>query len=204
MYEEDHVWETIHPDNIWVMDKLILSRKLGYLCGPVGMDVPKEEWYIVRPCVNALGLGLGARFEYLKKDTDHLTPGHFWCQVFRGRHFSVDYNRGKQILCVEGFRDKSSNNDLTRWKEWIRSDVQFEFPEVLKEFSEVEWINCEYIDGRLIEVHFRRNPDFKMDIDRFIPVWAGEEINPPEGSIYIEDPEIHDRIGAYVFPALNA
>ena len=27
---EDVVWKTINPDHIWVMDKLILSRKLGY------------------------------------------------------------------------------------------------------------------------------------------------------------------------------
>jgi hypothetical protein len=25
---EDHVWKTIDPDLIWVMDKLIVSRKL--------------------------------------------------------------------------------------------------------------------------------------------------------------------------------
>ena len=32
--EEDKVWKTINPDYIWVMDKLILSKKLGYKCGP--------------------------------------------------------------------------------------------------------------------------------------------------------------------------
>ena len=59
--EEDKVWKTINPDYIWVMDKLILSRKLGYKCGPTGIDVTEPGYYIVRPCVNALGLGLGAK-----------------------------------------------------------------------------------------------------------------------------------------------
>ena len=29
---EDDVWKNIDPDDIWVLDKLILSRKLGYNC----------------------------------------------------------------------------------------------------------------------------------------------------------------------------
>ena len=28
---EDFVWKNINPDDIWVLDKLILSRKLGYI-----------------------------------------------------------------------------------------------------------------------------------------------------------------------------
>ena len=50
------------------LDKLILSRKLKYNCGPVGLDVP-NGWYIVRPCVNMLGLGLGAQKVWLEKET---------------------------------------------------------------------------------------------------------------------------------------
>ena len=60
-HPEDEMWKTINPDEMWVLDKLILSRKMGYICGPVGTDVPKPDWYIVRPCVNAMGLGLGAQ-----------------------------------------------------------------------------------------------------------------------------------------------
>ena len=45
---EDFVWLSINPDNIWVMDKLILARKLKYNSGPVGLDVPHPGFYIVR------------------------------------------------------------------------------------------------------------------------------------------------------------
>ncbi len=64
---EDFVWQTIDPDLIWVMDKLIVSRKMRYNCGPVGLDVPHPGFYIVRPCVNMLGLGLGAEKCGLRK-----------------------------------------------------------------------------------------------------------------------------------------
>ena len=37
------------------------------------MDVPKPDWYIVRPCINAMGLGLGAEKVWLEKDTEHLS-----------------------------------------------------------------------------------------------------------------------------------
>ena len=70
--EEDIFWKTADPECLWVMDKLILSRKLGYTCGPMGVDVPMPGWYIVRPCVNAIGLGLGAQKIWLEKETMHL------------------------------------------------------------------------------------------------------------------------------------
>ena len=88
---EDDVWKRINPNNIWPLDKLILSRKLGYMCGPVGLRVPKPGWYIVRPCVNMMGLGLGAQKVWLEKTTHHLPVGHFWCEFFTGRHISLDY-----------------------------------------------------------------------------------------------------------------
>ena len=61
-----------------------------------------------------------------------------------------------------------------------------------------KYMNCEFIDGKLIEVHFRYNEDFEEDITEFIPVWIGEEINPPPGFRYIKYPDVHGRVGAYV------
>ena len=97
---EDLVWKTIDPDDIWVLDKLILSRKLRYKCGPVGLDVPYPGFYIVRPCVNMIGLGLGAQKIWLDSDTTHLPVGHFWCEWFEGRHLSIDYHLVKQLWAV--------------------------------------------------------------------------------------------------------
>jgi hypothetical protein len=50
-------WNAIHHDDLWIYNKLQLSRVLGYTCGPIGTTVPKPDFYIVRPSVNFLGNG---------------------------------------------------------------------------------------------------------------------------------------------------
>lgn len=193
--EEDKVWKTINPDYIWVMDKLILSKKLGYKCGPTGIDVTEPGYYIVRPCVNALGLGLGAKKVWLEKDTTHLPYGYFWCEWFEGRHLSIDYKNEKQVLCVEGHKQKDT---FTKWDKWIKTNDELPFPNILKDLTDIELINCEYIGDKLIEVHLRHNEDFSDNITEFIPVWKGQDTTPPVGYTYREYPDVHGRIGAFV------
>jgi len=192
---EDLVWKTIDPANMWVLDKLNLSKKLGYVCGPTGIDVPNPGWYIVRPCVNAMGLGLGAERVWLDCLTTHLPLGYFWCEWFEGRHLSIDYRYGLPKLCVEGFKQADT---FTRWDRWVKTDDFVHFPQVLDEFISTPWINCEFIGGKLIEVHFRHNPDFEGDITEFIPVWEGQDTTPPAGYTYRQYPDVHGRIGAFV------
>lgn len=196
MINEEQVWETINSNDIWVLDKLILSRKLNYICGPIGTNVPKPDWYIIRPCVNALGLGLGAKKIWIEKETNDLPYGFFWCEWFEGRHLSVDYENGNQILCVEGIKPK---NTFTKWQKWFKTDDVIQIPDIIKSFiDKYKYINCEFIGYKLIEVHFRNNPDFVNDISEYIPVWKGQSIEPPEGYIYVEQPELNDRIGAFI------
>lgn len=195
IHPEDLVWETIDPDELWAMDKLILSRKLGYVCGPTGQDVPKPDWYIVRPCVNMLGLGLGAQKVYIEKKTMHLPLGYFWCEWFSGKHLSIDYHYGVQKLCVEG---RKADNTFTQWDSWIATDDQIALPMPLRTFAHHEWLNVEYIGGKAIEIHLRNNVDFEDNIKEFIPVWENQDTTPPEGYTYREYPDMHGRIGAFV------
>lgn len=193
---EEHYWMNADPDEMWVMDKLILSRKLNYICGPVGQRVPKPDWYIVRPCVNAVGLGMGAKKVWIENTTDNMPVGHFWSEFFEGDHLSVDYVYGKQTLCVRGFKEE---NTMTRWDRWIKTDKTIPFPSILKQFSNKKIINCEFIGGKLIEVHFRRNVDFDNGIKEFIPVWEGQNKVPPMGYKFIDSKEeLNGRIGAFV------
>ena len=193
---EDRYWKTASADDLWALDKLILSKKLGYNCGPAGIDVPKAGDYIVRPVLNAKGLGLGAEKMHLKDDTTHLPTGTFWCEWFEGRHLSVDYIKGKQVLCVEGFKSKDT---FTKWDKWIRVDEQIPLDPVIKKyFGNKPRLNVEYIGGKVIEMHFRQNEDFKGNIQEFIPVWKGQSTKAPKGYKYIKYPDLHGRIGAFV------
>lgn len=197
MNTEDEVWADLSPEHMWIYDKLILSKKLGYICGPVGIDVTKPGWYIVRPIMNLMGLGFGAEKIWIEKDTDDLPIGYFWCEWFEGRHLSVDYYKGKPILCVEGFKD---SEELMYWDAWsVILDIRnyLPIPEILKDIP-YDYINCEFIGGKLIECQLRRNLDFQWNNSEFIPVWEGENINPPDGWKYVEYPDLHGRIGAFI------
>ena len=198
---EDLVWKSINPDHIWVLDKLILSKKLGYNCGPTGIDVPQPGWYIVRPCINAMGMGLGAQRIFIEKETMHLPLGYFWCEWFDGDHYSVDYlpEYGTKILTVKG--TKESKEELVKWCKWEKVNHKKEhkipnllFPIILNYYR----INLEYIGNKLIEVHFRENEDFKNSISEFIPVWEGQETTPPDGYKFINYEDVGGRIGAFV------
>lgn len=198
--DEYEVWKYIDADDLWALDKLILARKSGHICGPVGMPVPAPGTYIVRPCVNAMGLGLGTTRTFIQDSTEHLPPGYFWCEEFDGPHVSIDYHWGEAVLCVQGFKP---HEEFIRWVRWSKNDTHLrELPENLKSFVyKYEWINCEYIGERLIEVHFRRNPDFDFGNIDFIPVWGNDSgTHKLDLNIwrYVECPDVHGRIGAYV------
>ena len=194
---EDKYWtENPDPDTMWVTDKLILASKMGHKCGPAGIDVPESGHYCVRPVVNAYGLGIGAKKMYIEQTTTHIPPGFFWCEWFEGRHLSVDYQKGKQSLCVEGFKKEDT---FTKWDKWQRTIDDVPMPEQIREaVGDYDVVNCEYIGGNLIEVHLRHNPDFENGEMEFIPVWEGEDTTAPLGYKYREYPDVHGRIGAFV------
>lgn len=184
--EGNDEWNRIHSEDLWIYNKLILSRVLGYTCGPVGTSVPKPDFYILRPNMNLLGMGRFARKEYIYKYTDYYHPSEFWCEIFEGEHISIDYQNKIPKLSVIGTRDYE--NPLYKWDTWKKVDVKIDFPTVLNDLKgNYEWINCEFIGNKLIEVHFRRNPDFRYKNNVAIPVWKGENIKMDESYRYIPD-----------------
>lgn len=189
-YEEEfdsEVWENTPPKDIWVFDKLIVARLAGHKCGPRGSMVPIPGDYFVRPITNTFGMGLMARIQRIEGYAEDMHPAEFWCEIFNGRHISVDYENGKQILAVEGSKhDKSPFQRFTKW--WKVND-QIDLPPFLHDLStRHRYINCEFIDGKLIEVHFRRNPDFKWGNSIMIPKWLDEGVpDGSEGMRYVPD-----------------
>jgi hypothetical protein len=191
-------WNQIHPSDLWVYNKLFLSRVLGYKCGPAGTTVPKPDFYIVRPSFNLFGMSRFARKEWIENRTDNIHPSEFWCEIFEGEHLSVDYRYKKQDLVILGTRSK--NDPIHQWSKWEKVDRIVEFPNILEKLNaNYEWINCEFIGGHLIEVQFRRNPNFRYNNSVAIPVW-GENIKDTanyQGYRFIEDPS-YERRGFYV------
>jgi len=190
--EGNQEWDQIHTDDLWVYNKLILSRVLGYTCGPIGTSVPRPDFYILRPSMNLLGMGRYARKEYIYKYTDCYHPSEFWCEVFEGDHISVDYQNKEQKLTVMGVRDEM--NPLYKWDIWKKVDYEMPFPTILNKLKgEYEWINCEFIGSRLIEVHFRQNPDFRYGNSVAIPVWNDSHPMDSEDYQFIDDQDYFRR-----------
>ena len=177
------VWDAIALDDLWCLDKLILSKKLGYTCGPAGIAPATAGQYVVRPIMNLKMMGVGAKIQYLASDS--IPDGYFWCELFTGRHLSFDYNWGKQILAVEGFRADPTR--LDRFSRWTKTNEDFKLPEILQTVADkYKWFNAEVIGNKVVEVHFRYNDDFaNHDADTIIPVWKDKFYSSPAG----------DRIG---------
>ena len=197
--DDDDVWELTHEEDLWIFDKLILSKKLGYQCGPVGGRVPESKEYIIRPCVNMVGMSKGAYIDHIEKntDTDYLPAGFFWCEIFEGRHLSVDFNLNKQSrtyeqgLTTEGIRE--FHEPLWKFNKWIKVDDVVDYPTILSELKgDYDCINCEFIGDKLIEVHLRANEDMG-EYTEIIPVWNENDIEL-DGYQYHEDRD-YKRIG---------
>ena len=170
LMDDKDFWNTTDVEDLWLFDKLILSKKLGYECGPAGLPPPKENNYIVRPITNIRMMGRNATIKYLTPFSHDIPDGYFWCEMFKGRHLSYDYHYGQQVLAVEGFRN---NDRLDRFSRWEKVNNQYELPNILKPIAlKYEWLNVETIDDKVIEVHLRYNDDFaNHSANVIVPIW---------------------------------
>lgn len=164
------VWKYMDSADAWLYDKLILSKRLGYSCGPAGVAPERSGEYVVRPISNYRGMGRGSRIVHLNAGEDVIPDGYFWCEVFTGRHLSFDYYRGAQTLAVEGLKDSARTDRFTSWK---KTDDVFELPRILFETAvRYTWMNIEVIGDKIIEVHLRRNPDFlNHEAEEIVVIW---------------------------------
>ena len=190
------VWGNIHPDDLWIYDKLIVARKAGHIAGPAGFPVPIAGNYIVRPITNIHSMSRGASIQWLTPEVDTVPDGYFWCELFTGDHVSADYHYGQQSTTVQGFRD---SDRLDRFCRWIRIDTVIPFPKILGQlYLKYKWINIEYVGGKIIEIHARYNDDFSNHSgNTIIPVWCDEPVTKPEGATWYESPDA-DRLGFWV------
>lgn len=166
-------WEKYPHHHNW-FNKLWLSEKLGYECGPCGTTPKNGGTYIVRPIYNLSGMGVGASLKQLTPDDySQVPPGYFWCEVFTGYQFSATFEfvcdinpYWKGISCFQGVR---TNSEMFRFSKWERTDYFPPVPRIFNELSDVKRINIEFKGDAAIEVHLRDTPD--PQCDEFIPIW---------------------------------
>ena len=62
-----------------------------------------------------------------------------------------------------------------------------------------KYTNCEFIDGKLIEVHFRLNVDWQLipQAQEIIPVFKGDVIIPPSDEYEFITSKDYKRLGFY-------
>ena len=138
-----------------------------------------------------MGMGRYARSEYLSHSTEHLHPGEFWCEIFKGQHKSIDYRYGVCNLVVDGVK---SAETYYKWDRWEVVKEEISLSPVLDEFKDkYEWINIEMIGDKLIEVQFRANPDFRYSNSVAIPIWDKVPEVIPNGYRYIDDDDFYRK-----------
>lgn len=175
MYDHD-AWIK-YPNHRNLFNKLDVSLRLGYLCGPAGVRIPKSGKYCIRPIYNLAGMGAGSYIQTMLENCDDNIPaGYFWCEYFEGTHYSIDWaysnNKWTPIFCCIGIRN--NDNPLYKFNRWIISDIpeNLILPDFISNITDVEFINTEHIGTKLIEVHLRKNQDFPKNAGELIPVWS--------------------------------
>jgi hypothetical protein len=184
MMNDCDVWEFMQPEDAWVYDKLILARRLGYACGPAGVAPKSSAEYIVRPISNYRMMGRGSKVMHIEAGKDIIPDGYFWCEVFKGTHFSFDYHRGQQTLAVEGVKDSKRTDRFSLWR---KVNATFTLPDILIDVAKkYDYMNIEVIGNKIIEVHLRYNDDFRgHESNEIVPIWKENFYDSPCG----------DRIG---------
>lgn len=183
MSDDQEAWHKYPKHRKW-FNKLFLAMELGYDCGPCGVAPTKTGVYVVRPTYNLSGMGFGARLVKIEAgDTTKVPAGYFWCEYFRGKHYSATYewhydrdniwgqwrNPWKGMSCWEGINFPLN---LSKFTEWKKSDYIPRVPDQLVDLRDVGRINVEFIDDKVIEVHLRDSPD--PQYEHIIPIWKSD------------------------------
>jgi len=186
LINDSDVWTSCPTEHLWIYDKLILAKKLGYSAGPAGICVLVANWYVVRPITNCRMMGAGAYKAWLVPECDNIPDGYFWCEWFNGRHITIDYNFGQQGLTAEGIKFAGSVNNFYSWQ---KIKYSYQLPECLQDIANIsKWLNIELIGDKIIEVHLRYNDDFSGHSGNTIwPVWKDQNQVQPSNTEFIEN-----------------
>lgn len=189
-------WDEYPQHRRW-FNKLDLSLRLGYRCGPGGVAPRDSGWYVVRPIYNLEGMGVGARKEFISAGDSRLVPpGYFWCEWFDGPQHSVTYLWDGGWIPQSTWEGVRREDDLSRFSCWRRSDWTARLPDEFDELAACGSINVEFVAGRIIEVHLRPSPDPDQG-EEIVPVWADQE------DLSVDVPSFDDAGGFLIVPRVG-
>lgn len=149
------------PNSRWMLDKLYVQQKMGYDCGPLGVEPSKYPVW-VKPVINLYGMGIKSRLMH-NKESMYYEPGMMWTQYYTGDHMSYDItyeNNGiSSVYAAKGLNgpnftewqvDKIKPNDTLKYLVY-RLSIAGQLP---------QHFNIETIGGKLIECHPRWSEEF--------------------------------------------
>lgn len=179
--EEFQCWN-LYPQHRWVFNKLQLALELGYCAGPVPVNPSEKGYYCIRPIYNLFGMGLNAEKQWLddtdnQKIMDSYHPSSFWCEWFDGPHYSIDYVWNNEWIPIHATQGYNNSDDLTHFKRWDKIDPpDITLPSIFNRLSDVKFLNIEFKDSKIIEVHMRPanlTGDWQdiEDATVIVPVW---------------------------------
>ncbi len=191
--DEDYEAWARFPHHRWIFNKLELSMKLGYNCGPACVPVNRNGMYVVRPIYNLYGMGVGAFKKWLRhEDKEAITrhgfipPGYFWCEFFEGEHYSVDYewrDEGKggihshwAPICTTVGKIDDNLQHFAHWEK-IKNIPHF-LPDFVDPLQDALEMNIEWKGSNIIEVHLRSGNDIVHDDPigtEMIPHWLSDD-----------------------------
>ncbi len=95
----------------WIFNKLALAERLGYKCGPTGMQAPRGT-YCVRPTYNLYGNGEGGFYKIEHDGNRNIPnrPGYFWCEWFEGEHTWAEYINDRFSAGMGGVIDEATGS----------------------------------------------------------------------------------------------
>jgi len=170
--EEWDIWDKF-PEYRWTFNKLELALKLGHSAGPVPKPVPITNEYVVRPIYNLSGMGVGAKILTLEKDKVYdFAPSLFWCERFIGDHLSINYIKENLVFKeVQTSKATANYNNLSRFEKWeLVENKSIPIPSWVHDIN-VPYLNIEFINNKIIEIHLRWGIDFPEGASEIIPVW---------------------------------
>ena len=193
--EDHHAWKQYPQHRNW-FNKLWVSEKFGYECGPCGLAPDKSDNYIVRPIYNLSGMGVGAKFTHIEAgDATKVPPGYFWQEILTGKHYSVTYKVDDIFVPVSSYEGIHVEEELWRFDRWIKSDYYPSLPSTLSQLLDVGIINVEFKDSNPIEVHLRGTSD--PQYEEIIPIWSDRRFEVDKylkiGYSYINSPDDADE-----------